>query len=1306
MKNKMKSLLASILAGTMILTSSSVTAFAENQDSEQTNETINNESESSEVEQHSNDEIATASVITGTKPANGTTKDQPFPAGTGGSQKFRIPAMVTLSNGAIVAATDARWNNAGDGGGLDTIVSYSTNQGTNWNYTFANYLGDNGNTYNKNSTSFIDPALATDGQTVYMLVDLFPAGYALNSAANTPEKGQIGFTDDGNLKLSDDNRGSYNYYLKDGKIYDTNNKAVSGYTVDDKFNITGNGISTNLFCSDSPYQVYPTNYLYLTSSTDGGANWSAPTLINVKYANEQTCLVGPGKGIVTSSGRIIYPVYEYTNGTQRTSVIYSDDQGKTWQRSANMDSGTSEATITEADGKLYMFTRGASGYYVSTDNGATWGDKQDVTDISYTISCQMNVITYSKKIDGKTAILLSAGTSDRNNGKIFVGLIQDNGSITWKYEYAVNTGTYQYSCLSELKDGTVALLYENGAASEQFVKYSIEDIAKGATIENGKEEEKHVAMSGANETDSVTATIVTNNADDDFKFSKCEKKTTATEVDGYNCSVTYDMELSLNGENYTDSAEIAIPYDADVFNGCTKLIGYVAKSDSGEAQTFAVNVKDGKIVGTCPHFSEVTIAGYKADAPEEIENTVNMTLIVGQTSEGYKQSGEYTGSYSNNTVDVKTEVTDVDSTPYYEAANLSAATFYASAQAGDSSPAAKLTFEDAGNGQYYVKDASGTYRYPDASYSRWKWTYSLKNGKTAVEVKESADDSIIISRKVTANRTTTTAYMAINNSTINSSGNSSNIYLYNQVIPEAGKQTTVTFTGKTAGTTSVVIGNTQYNITVNEKPGNVTFDDTVFIKKKTSSDTEEHKITKLTISPDLSYELELNITGNATWWIEDTNIATVDQNGKVTAKKEGETTLYASVDGKTYALPVVVKQYATTSTVKTYNFYISEITDTTTYYGVLNGSNNNNVTASDLTEIHQGEVVYLSFDASAGTAVDFFAKPNDGFALTQMSATNSAGDYMALNSTDPAETDFITKSNAAGAGQVGYYGTTEVYGLVQKALDNNCDGGMGFTRPSTDKNNLESDLTFRSEKLPTVEKEVDHLVATDGTTIPYKEGIVAKEGDKVVFKITVNKYACAEGNTITYTNAELVDNLSEAVFEGTDSSTKEITIPGDTASESQYFYVEYTVAAKDLDTSIINTVDLSYNYKAKYSSGEFSKSAQAEAKVTATAFEGIRDIVIDYGLPVTIKTGSWGKSNQIVTIAKATAKYGDVTVTDDSNNVNGLTITYTPNTVLKGVDTVTLTNNNGGTYSFKVYPANTVYYEEGFAIDGASGHGF
>ena len=64
------------------------------------------------------------------KPSNGTTSGQPFAAGTGGSQNFRIPAMVTLDDGTIIAAADARWNTSADAGGLDTIVSRSSDNGS------------------------------------------------------------------------------------------------------------------------------------------------------------------------------------------------------------------------------------------------------------------------------------------------------------------------------------------------------------------------------------------------------------------------------------------------------------------------------------------------------------------------------------------------------------------------------------------------------------------------------------------------------------------------------------------------------------------------------------------------------------------------------------------------------------------------------------------------------------------------------------------------------------------------------------------------------------------------------------------------------------------------------------------------------------------------------------------------------------------------------------------------------------------------------------------------------------------------
>ena len=126
--------------------------------------------------------VSALAVNISTKPEYGTTVGQPFAPGTGGSTNFRIPGIVTLNDGTLIAACDARWNHSGDGAGLDTIVSVSTDNGANWEYTNANYLGDNGDTYNNQSTCFIDPGIGTDGEKAYLIADLWPAGIALNTS--------------------------------------------------------------------------------------------------------------------------------------------------------------------------------------------------------------------------------------------------------------------------------------------------------------------------------------------------------------------------------------------------------------------------------------------------------------------------------------------------------------------------------------------------------------------------------------------------------------------------------------------------------------------------------------------------------------------------------------------------------------------------------------------------------------------------------------------------------------------------------------------------------------------------------------------------------------------------------------------------------------------------------------------------------------------------------------------------------------------------------------------------------------------
>ena len=461
---------------------------------------------------------ATNNSKDGTKPADGTTVEQPFPKtlfleehnSSKGFTRFRIPALVTAGNGALIAATDIRWDICGDGAGLDTAVSRSTDNGATWSYTVANYLGDNGNRFNRDSTAFIDPALLADGDTIYLACDLLPAGLAVANAARYPAKaGSTGYDTNGNLLLALSTTSvnglssstaraaaSYDYHLEkkadatSESCYEIKNNSTSevvdgDYTIDDHFNIKSadGAVDTNLFCGDTPYFQFPTDFLYITKSTDNGATWSAPQLVDAKNESEQVFLIGPGRGITTSTGRLIFPCYQYTSGVQRTSTIYSDDDGTTWHRGATVSGNSSEAVITEADGRLYLFVRMSNAYYISEDDGLTWSEPKE-TGFKYNNNCQLSAITYSKKVNGKTAILFAgpSDTSARNSGRIWVGLVQDDGSLQWQDNpYVVNDGThYAYSCITETSDAQIGLLYEDEDEQLEFDKIAIDDIVNGA----------------------------------------------------------------------------------------------------------------------------------------------------------------------------------------------------------------------------------------------------------------------------------------------------------------------------------------------------------------------------------------------------------------------------------------------------------------------------------------------------------------------------------------------------------------------------------------------------------------------------------------------------------------------------------------------------------------------------------------------------------------------------------------------------------------------------------------------------------
>jgi len=121
---------------------------------------------------------------------------------------------------------------------------------------------------------------------------------------------------------------------------------------------------------------------YLKKSTDGGVTWGAATQI----------LTGAYFGQLNAtakvySGRILYPLWwandyaAYQAGTEdlKIFVYYSDDNGATWNRSADISihnvNLTESSIVQMGDGRLIMTTRcnqGSQYLSYSSDNGSTW----------------------------------------------------------------------------------------------------------------------------------------------------------------------------------------------------------------------------------------------------------------------------------------------------------------------------------------------------------------------------------------------------------------------------------------------------------------------------------------------------------------------------------------------------------------------------------------------------------------------------------------------------------------------------------------------------------------------------------------------------------------------------------------------------------------------------------------------------------------------------------------------------------------------------------------------------------------------
>ncbi|WP_270388181.1 sialidase family protein [Blautia hansenii] len=425
-----------------------------------------------------------------------------------GSNYFRIPTLLTLSSGTVVATADARYGGTHDAkSNIDIAFARSKDSGETWStptlpLVFDDYAAQEidwprdsvgKNVQINGSASFIDSVTVEDSTTgrLFLFADAMPAGIGFsNTAAGSGFK-----TVDGEkyvkLHWHKDPANTYNYTIReDGIIYDDRTGMPTEYSVDGDYDLLKNGeyltqkqydvhfegtklieekndvdVNMNIFYKDSYFKVLPTNFIVMKYSDNEGETWSDMQILGrFKEDNQRVPLYGPGVGTQIKNGehagRIILTMYNSISA--EFGFLYSDDHGANWNY-VTTDLGGSgtfaEAQIVELpDGTLQTYMRtsvGKIGVITSIDGGTTWTEQEFVlgmTAASY--GTQLSVISTSQLVDGKPAILLSepAATNGRRGGKIWVGLVNDTGAegydkydIEWKYCYSIDNDKYGFA---------------------------------------------------------------------------------------------------------------------------------------------------------------------------------------------------------------------------------------------------------------------------------------------------------------------------------------------------------------------------------------------------------------------------------------------------------------------------------------------------------------------------------------------------------------------------------------------------------------------------------------------------------------------------------------------------------------------------------------------------------------------------------------------------------------------------------------------------------------------------------------------
>lgn len=408
--------------------------------------------------------LSLACAFVATTPTNAAdlTKANRVTVFNNSSDYSRIPAIVKLSDGRLMAFSDYRPSGGDIGGGVISIVAKtSSDNGATW--SDANKIISGNSQSGGFDYAHGDAAVVVDRESgkILLMCASGKVGYGSSSVSN--------------------NRGSFNYNsaIRIGRYYSSDNGA----------SWSGEDITSSI------YGIF---------NTSTGRNASA-TVSKAFFASGRIC---QSKTIKTGS---YYRLYAALTTNQGALVIYSDDFGGSWSAlggtSARPSSSGDESKLEELpNGNVLLSCRSGSGRYfniytytdASTAAGS-WGTAATASDIT-AANCNGEIMLVPAKCINSSstdyqhysyvALQSVPASSSREKVSIYYKALTkdtdfdnvDDFTSGWT-QCQVSTIASAYSTMTLDKDGNVAFLFEENANGSfydiKFLSTKLSDITSG-----------------------------------------------------------------------------------------------------------------------------------------------------------------------------------------------------------------------------------------------------------------------------------------------------------------------------------------------------------------------------------------------------------------------------------------------------------------------------------------------------------------------------------------------------------------------------------------------------------------------------------------------------------------------------------------------------------------------------------------------------------------------------------------------------------------------------------------------------------